>query len=76
MSTKTRTRPFEPGQRVKYQRRPKPKENEGDPRYRLGCATVLYEWLALDVTAVKVELDNGKVLDLFPELGDKVRPVE
>lgn len=65
-------RRFSPGDRVRYTRRPVGSQADKDIRYRCGFATVEYEWLSLDVVAVKVRLDNGKLLNLFPEFGDKV----
>lgn len=70
--TKTAEKHFLPGDRVRYTRRPVGSQADKDARYRCGLGTVEYEWLSLDVVAVKVRLDNGKLLNLFPEFGDKV----
>ena len=62
----------DPGDRVWYARQV---HDEVDPRLRLGYGFVEYEWLALDVVAVKVRTDGGRLVDLLPEFGDRVKVV-
>jgi hypothetical protein len=62
-----------PGDRVWYQRDAHP--HMEDQRKRLGYGEVLYEWLALDVVAVKVRNDAGAEFNLFPALGDRIKVV-
>jgi hypothetical protein len=62
----------DPGDRVWYARRV---HNDPDPRLKLGYGFVEYECLALDTIAVKVRTDNGVVVNLIPEFGDRVKIV-
>jgi hypothetical protein len=62
----------DPGERVWYARQV---HGAPDPRLRVGYGFVEYEWLALDVVAVKVRSDTGVVIDLLPEFGDRIKVV-